>query len=120
MKPSHNNRVDCQGVLIAVFYTEYFPVKIIKSLIIFPEGNQASIFLIRHRCGSDLRGTCCSHLVMSGVDLVTVKELMGHQSLAMVLRYVGLAPNHKVKAVELLDNALGETQSIQKVYNLEI
>ena len=38
---------------------------------------------------------------------------MGHQSLAMVLRYVGLAPNHKVKAVELLDNALGETQSIQ-------
>jgi len=50
---------------------------------------------------------------MSGVDLVTVKELMGHQSLAMVLRYVGLAPNHKVKAVELLDNALGETQSIQ-------
>ncbi len=45
----------------------------------------------------DLRGTCCSHLVMAGVDLVTVKELMGHQSLAMVLRYVGLAPNHKAK-----------------------
>jgi integrase len=67
----------------------------------------------------DLRGTCCSHLVMAGVDLVTVKELMGHQSLAMVLRYVGLAPNHKVKAVELLDNALVEKQSIQKVYNLE-
>ncbi len=67
----------------------------------------------------DLRGTCCSHLVMSGVDLVTVKELMGHQSLAMVLRYVGLAPNHKAKAVELLDNALSGMQSIQKVYNLE-
>jgi integrase len=66
----------------------------------------------------DLRGTCCSHLVMAGVDLVTVKELMGHQSLAMVLRYVGLAPNHKVKAVELLDNVLGERGSIQKVYNL--
>ncbi len=37
----------------------------------------------------DLRGTCCSHLVMSGVDLVTVKELMGHQSLVIVLRYIG-------------------------------
>jgi integrase len=67
----------------------------------------------------DLRGTCCSHLVMSGVDLVTVKELMGHQSLAMVLRYAGLSPNHKVKALELLDNALFKKQSIQKVYNLE-
>ncbi len=67
----------------------------------------------------DLRGTCCSHLVMAGVDLVTVKELMGHQSLAMVLRYVGLAPNHKAKAVELLDNALNKKKSIQKVYNLE-
>ena len=66
----------------------------------------------------DLRGTCCSHLVMAGVDLVTVKELMGHQSLAMVLRYVGLAPNHKAKAVELLNNALGEKQTRQKVYNL--
>ena len=66
----------------------------------------------------DLRGTCCSHLVMSGVDLVTVKELMGHQSLEMVLRYVGLAPNHKVKALKLLDDALSEKQSIQKVYNL--
>jgi integrase len=67
----------------------------------------------------DLRGTCCSHLVMSGVDLVTVKELMGHQSLAMVLRYAGLSPNHKVKALEMLDNALFKKQSIQKLYNFE-
>ena len=32
--------------------------------------------------------------------------------------YVELSPNHKVKALELLDNALGEKQSIQKVYDL--
>ncbi len=67
----------------------------------------------------DLRGTCCSHLVMAGVDLITVQQLMGHESLAMVLRYAGLAPNHKVKALEMLDNTLFGNQSIQKVYNLE-
>jgi site-specific recombinase XerC len=43
---------------------------------------------------------------MSGVDIKTVKELLGHKTLVMTLRYSRLAPSHKVKAVDILDAAI--------------
>src|SRR5262249_40085487 len=47
----------------------------------------------------DLRHTFASRLVMAGVDLTTVKELMGHKSIGMTLRYSHLSPAHTRQAV---------------------
>jgi len=51
----------------------------------------------------DLRHTAASHMIMSGVDIVTVKEILGHKSLTMTLRYAHLAPSHRQKAVDALE-----------------
>jgi site-specific recombinase XerD len=41
-------------------------------------------------------------LASKGVPLNTIRELLGHQSLAMTVRYAHLQPDQKVEAVARL------------------
>lgn len=55
-----------------------------------------------HSC----RHTFASWLVQAGVDLYTVRELLGHKTLAMTMRYSHLAPENSQKAIAVLEAAL--------------
>lgn len=50
-----------------------------------------------------LRHTCASRLVQRGVPILTVKEWLGHKSLAITLRYAHLAPQQLFDAVKVLE-----------------
>lgn len=47
----------------------------------------------------DLRHTFATRLVAAGVDIVTVKELLGHQDISMTLRYAHASPERSLEAV---------------------
>jgi len=59
----------------------------------------------------DLRHTFASHFVMNGGNLFALKEILGHSSLKMVLRYAHLASAHKRK---MLNNLNGMFSLIDK------
>lgn len=46
-----------------------------------------------------LRHTAASRRIMAGVDLVTVKEIMGHRDIKTTLRYSHLSPKHLMDGV---------------------
>lgn len=60
-----------------------------------------------------LRHTFASWLAMAGVDIYTIKELMGHSDIKMTQRYMHLAPNKFTSAISVLDTPLITTQPQQ-------
>jgi len=65
-----------------------------------------STSLIRSWQHSRSRHTFASWAVQRGATLQEVKDLLGHHSLAMALRYGHLAPEHLRSAVARLDAVL--------------
>ncbi|MCK9554952.1 tyrosine-type recombinase/integrase [bacterium] len=75
-----------------------------------PNSLRKKLLRITKKCGfpevtkiHTLRHTFASHLVMNGVDLPTVKKLMGHSDIAITMIYSHLTDDHVDKAVERLD-----------------
>lgn len=54
-------------------------------------------------CFHDLRFTFATRLVQSGIDLYVVKELLGHKTITMKMRYAHHFPESLRRGVEVLD-----------------
>lgn len=52
-----------------------------------------------------MRHTCASRMVQNGVDLLAVKDWLGHLTLSTTLRYSHLAPNNLFRARDLMQSA---------------
>jgi len=55
-----------------------------------------------------LRHTFASWLALQGESILTIKELLGHKTLAMTTRYAHLMPEHKRQATLNLEKAFNE------------
>ena len=67
-------------------------------------------------CSSDL--TFASWLVEQGVDPYTVKELMGHGTIAMTERYSHLSPDRLRRAVKTLESGMDRAKQKRKVVHI--
>lgn len=67
-----------------------------------------------------MRHTFASDLIMEGVDLMTVKELLGHKTIEMTLRYAHLAPDHKMRAVSILDQIMSQNPPQEKAQERKV
>ena len=55
-----------------------------------------------------LRHTFASWLALQGETILTIKELLGHKTLAMTERYSHLSPDHKRQAILKLEKSFNE------------
>jgi len=57
----------------------------------------------------DLRHTFASHLALSGIDIRTIQELLGHKDIRLTMRYSHLSPGHLQEAVNILGTKLAHS-----------
>lgn len=62
-----------------------------------------------------LRHTFASWLALQGETILTIKELLGHKTLAMTARYAHLMPEHKRQATLNLEKAFNKNRRIRQV-----
>jgi integrase len=62
----------------------------------------------------DLRHTFASRLAMKGIDLLRLKELLGHADIKMTLRYAHLIPSALLEAIQTLDSDFQNTYNKKK------
>jgi len=55
----------------------------------------------------DLRHSTASHWIREGMDLATVRDLLGHTSWVTTSRYAHVAPEKKIESVAVLDKLFG-------------
>jgi integrase len=67
----------------------------------------------------DLRHTAASWLRMSGADIHTVAQLLGHKDLRTTARYQHLSPAFLQEAVGKLDKVFSSTEGLNLVENRE-
>jgi len=66
-----------------------------------------------------LRHTFASWLAIQGTPIYTIKELMGHKTLAMTERYSHLIPDSKRSAIKGLMNLLDRKDNVTELKSFE-
>lgn len=59
----------------------------------------------------DLRHTFASHFVMHGGSLRALQQILGHRKIETTMRYAHLSPDHKIKAVNLLNGLTAPSEN---------
>ncbi|MFJ3259040.1 tyrosine-type recombinase/integrase [Pseudomonas sp. NPDC086581] len=73
---------------------------------------RCNIVLPRGQCTHVLRHTFASHFMMNGGNILALKEILGHTSLNMTMRYAHLSPEYLQDAVRLNPLSMYEGESI--------
>ncbi|NIO50013.1 MAG: tyrosine-type recombinase/integrase [Candidatus Aminicenantes bacterium] len=68
----------------------------------------------------DLRHSAATLMVMGGIDLVTIKEILGHSDIQMTMRYAHPTPENKIKAVNVLASVFESEQGEKTSHNMVI
>jgi len=76
--------------------------------------DRAELNLPKGQASHVLRHTFASHFMIGGGNIVTLQRILGHQSLAMTMKYAHLAPDHLQEALKLnpLATKIGRRKSV--------